>query len=140
VFRSQEWQNAKPGLSEYLPGGHGVQSSPAPEVPGSQRHSRSTQTWNSLHAPSQGSVSTQTWSVQVWLLEQSESVQHPFSTFGSRQRLPLVPAPQQMKLLVQQMSAVPSPGQNAPCGQQFELPSSPPQQTVSQQPSTSQQC
>jgi hypothetical protein len=78
--------------------------------------------------------------VQVWLLEQSASVQHPFSTFGSRQRLPLVPAPQQMKLLVQQMSAVPSPGQNAPCGQQLESSSSPPQQTVSQQPSTSNHC
>jgi hypothetical protein len=76
---------------------------------------------------------------QVSPLVQSLSVQQPFATFGSRQIFPLVPVPQQMKSFVQQISGLSSPGQYASGGQQLEIPSWPPQQTVSQHPSTSQQ-
>jgi hypothetical protein len=75
----------------------------------------------------------------VWPDGQSAVVQQPPSTFGSRQRLPLVPAPQQMKSFVQHSSGLSFPGQYASCEQQKSFSSLPPQHTVSQHPSTPQQ-
>ena len=82
----------------------------------------------------------QTLSKQTCDSVQSAAEQQAPSRDGSRQALPLVPAPQQTRLSVQQMSGEPSPGQKAPGGQQVDESFSPPRQTVSQHPSTSQQC